>query len=379
MREVCIIGAGMTELYKAYNGTLGELGCDAVREAIRDAGIDPRKIEAGYVGNSKGGSLVGQRVFKDAGLSGIPVINVSNACSSGATALREAWVAVSAGLYDMAIVVGCEKMSDLGGGLIPLTAEDIEVGQGLSMPGVYAMRAVRYMADYGATPEDFAAIAVKNKGNGSLNPYARLRKPVTLEEVLNSKMVAYPLTMLECCPNADAAASVIICDAATARKYTTKPVRILSTSISSGKFINGFRDSKVPEITERCVAKAYAAAGIGPEDVDTAEVHDAFAVSELLYYEALGFCGHGEGVKFLRDGHPYLGGSKPVSPSGGLLSRGHPIGATGVLQLVEMTWQLRGQCGARQVENAKIALCHCTGGGIWGYDHGACTISILGI
>ena len=185
------------------------------------------------------------------------------------------------------------------------------------------------------------------------------------------------MTLFHCCPTGDGAAAVVICSAEKARQYTTSPVRVLGSEINSGNYMTGYRDMTSPEITVRGAKQLYEEAGIGPEDVDLAEVHDAFAIAELLYYEALGFCARGDAAKLLEDGETSLGGRIPVNPSGGLLAKGHPIGATGVAQIVEIVRQLRGQCGDRQVEGAKVGLTHCTGGGISGLDHGVCSIHLF--
>jgi acetyl-CoA acetyltransferase len=378
MREVVVLGVGMTPFQRNTKHTFATMGREAIFKAIEDAQVNPGKVEAGYCGTVFGGSMSGQKIFKETGLTGMPVINVENACSSGSTAFREAWLAVASGLHDMVIVVGAEKLSDLGKGPLPLQMEDVEASQGMVMPALYAMRAKRYQVDNGATDEDLALVAVKNRKNGSLNPYAQFRKEVTVDEVVSSRMVANPLTLYQSCPTGDGASAVIICDSKTAKKYTTKPIKLLATTLSSGKFMNGFRDMTSPEITLRCSKKAYEASGCEPKDIDVAEVHDAFTIAEILYYEALGFCEKGEGVQFLREGKTSLDGSIPVNPSGGLISRGHPLGATGLAQITEVVWQLRGEAGNRQIKGANIGLTHCTGGGIWGFDHGACSISILG-
>jgi benzoylsuccinyl-CoA thiolase BbsB subunit len=245
------------------------------------------------------------------------------------------------------------------------------------MPALYAMRARRYMHEFGLTDDQLAKVSVKARRHGALNPDAQFRDPVTVEQVKQARPVADPLTLFHCCPSGDGAAAVVICAADKARQYTTTPVRVAGSEINSGKYVTGFRDMTSPEITVRGAEQLYEEAGIGPEDVDLAEVHDAFAIAELLYYEALGFCARGEAARLLEDGETSLGGRIPVNPSGGLLAKGHPIGATGVAQIVEIVRQLRGQCGSRQVEGAKVGLTHCTGGGISGFDHGVCSIHLF--
>jgi benzoylsuccinyl-CoA thiolase BbsB subunit len=219
---------------------------------------------------------------------------------------------------------------------------------------------------------------VKSRRHGALNPDAQMRKPTTVEEVRQARPVAEPFTLFHCCPSGDGAAAVVICAASKAAQYGAKtPIKVMGSELNSGRYMTGFRDMTTPEITVRGAKQLYEEAGIGPEDVDLAEVHDAFTIAELMYYEALGFCGKGEAARLLEDGETSLGGRVPVNPSGGLLSKGHPIGATGVAQIVEIVRQLRGQCGARQVEGAKVGLTHCTGGGVSGFDHGVCSIHLF--
>jgi acetyl-CoA acetyltransferase len=377
MREVAIIGAGLVPFGKYPKKTLADIAWPAVKQAIQDSGIKKNEIGAAYCGTALGGMMAGQRILKIVGLTGLPIINIENACSSSSTAFREAWIAVAAGIYDAALVIGVEKLTKFGGGTLPLEKEDWEVAHGLVMPALYAMRARRYMHEYGLTEDQLAMVSVKARKHGGLNPDAQFRDPVTIEQVKQARPVADPMTLFHCCPSGDGAAAVVICSAEKARQYTTSPVRVLGSEINSGNYMTGYRDMTSPEITVRGAKQLYEEAGIGPEDVDLAEVHDAFAIAELLYYEALGFCARGDAAKLLEDGETSLGGRIPVNPSGGLLAKGHPIGATGVAQIVEIVRQLRGQCGDRQVEGAKVGLTHCTGGGISGFDHGVCSIHLF--
>ena len=377
MREVAIIGAGLVPFGKYPEKTLADIAWPAVKQAIQDSGIKKNDIGAAYCGTALGGMMAGQRILKIVGLTGLPIINIENACSSSSTAFREAWIAVAAGIYDAALVIGVEKLTKFGGGTLPLEKEDWEVAHGLVMPALYAMRARRYMHEYGLTEDQLAMVSVKARKHGGLNPDAQFRDPVTIEQVKQARPVADPMTLFHCCPSGDGAAAVVICSAEKARQFTTSPVCVLGSEINSGNYMTGYRDMTSPEITVRGAKQLYEEAGIGPEDVDLAEVHDAFAIAELLYYEALGFCARGDAAKLLEDGETSLGGRIPVNPSGGLLAKGHPIGATGVAQIVEIVRQLRGQCGDRQVEGAKVGLTHCTGGGISGFDHGVCSIHLF--
>jgi acetyl-CoA acetyltransferase len=377
MRDVAVIGIGMIKMGKFPDRMLSSMGREAVLLAMKDAGVQRGDIQAAYSGNRHGGSLLGQRILKDLGMTGMPINNMENACSSGSSALREGWLGIASGLYDMVIAVGSEKLSALGGGTLPLNKEDLEVSQGLVMPALYAMRARRYMADFNATKEHLAKVVVKSRKNASLNPLAQFNQPTAVEAVLNSRMIADPITLFQCCPTGDGAAAAVVCSLDKARKYTSRPIVIKASVLVSGKFEPGFRDMTIPEITVRASTMAYEMAGLGPKDIDVAEVHDAFSIAELLYYEALGFCGRGEATQLIDEGATNIDGRIPVNTSGGLISKGHPIGATGLAQLAEIVWQLRGEAGPRQVKNAKVGITHCTGGGIYGLDHGACTIHIL--
>ena len=377
MREVVVIGAGLVPFRKYPEKTVADIAWPAVKQAIEDSGLGKKDIEAAYCGTALGGMMAGQRILKTLGITGLPIVNIENACSSSSTAFREAYIADGAGVYDTVLVMGVEKLTKFGGGTLPLEKEDWEVSQGLVMSAVYAMRARRYMHEYGLTEDHLAQVAVKARRHGKLNPDAQFREETTIEAVKQSRPVADPLRLFHCCPSGDGAAAVVICSAEKARQVTSTPIRVAGSEINSGRYMTGFRDMTVPEITVRGAKQLYEESGIGPEDVDLAEVHDAFAIAELLYYEALGFCGRGEAARLLEDGETSVGGRIPVNPSGGLLSKGHPIGATGVAQIVEVVRQLRGQCGARQVEGAKTGLTHCTGGGISGFDHGICSIHLF--
>lgn len=376
LRAVHVAGAGMIRFARYKDSSLAELGQKAVLQCLRESGISKARIAAAYCGTATGGMLAGQRVLRDLGLTGIPIVNVENACSAGSVAFREAWIAIAAGIYDVALVVGVEKLTRFGGGTIPLEADDFEVSQGMVMPALYAMRARRYMHEFGVTADDLAQVMIKNRKSGSLNPYAQYQKEVSIEEIRSARMIADPFTLLHCCPTGDGAAAVILCAEQVASQFTTRSLRVIGSHLTSGVVVSQ-RDMTSPEITVRCARELYEESGIGPEDIDMAEVHDAFTIAEIMYYEALGFAPHGEGVKLLKSGQTSLGGRIPVNPSGGLLSKGHPLGATGIAQIVEAFWQLRGEAGDRQVPGAKVALTHTTGGGISGLDHGACTIHVF--
>lgn len=377
MRDVSVIGVGMVPFGKYRDKTLAEIAWPAVKAAISEAGVGKKDIDAAYCGTALGGMMSGQRVLKSIGLTGLPIVNVENACSSSSSAFREAWIGVGSGVYDIALVIGVEKLTKFQGGTLPLEEEDWEVSHGLVMPALYAMRARRYMYEYGVTEEQLAKVTVKSRKHAAKNADAQFRDEVTVGEVMQARPIADPFTLLHCCPSGDGAAAAVVCASEIADRFQSKPIKVLASEVNSGRYMTGFRDMTTPEITVRGAKEAYELAGVGPEDVDVLEVHDAFSIAELLYYEALGLCDRGDAVRLLEDGETSIGGRVPVNPSGGLLSKGHPVGATGVAQIVEIVRQLRGECGDRQVEGAKVGLTHCTGGGISGFDHGACSIHIF--
>jgi benzoylsuccinyl-CoA thiolase BbsB subunit len=377
MRKVSVIGTGMVKFGKYNDVSLADIGWPAVLQAMNDAGLKPGDINAFFCGTGLSGPMPGQRVLGRLGMTGIPIINVENACSSGSSALSLGCMAIASGQHDVVMVMGIEKLTKFNGGTIPLEKEDWEVSNGLVMPALYAMRARRYMHDFGLTKEQLASVVVKSRRHAALNPDAQLQKETTVEEVLASRMIADPFTLYQCCPTGDGAAVIILCAENLAHRFTNKPVNVVASHVASGLFESGPRDMTSPEITVRCAKDTYEEAGIGPEDIDVAEVHDAFTSAELMYYEAFSFCERGEAAHMLESGASSLGGRIPVNPSGGLLSKGHPVAVTGAAQVVEVVRQLQGRCGTRQVEGAKVGLTHATGGGISGFDHGVCAIHIF--
>lgn len=377
MRDVDVIGAAMIPMGKHRSSSYPGLAAPTVLDALRSANVAAESVDAVYCGSSFGGMLTGQRIAKTVGLGGIPVVNVENACSGGATAMYEAHWAVAEGRADIAVVIGVDQLTQFGGGTIPLVEMDWEVQLGMVMPALYAMRARRYIHEREASLEDLANVSVKARRHGTANPYAQLRGEVTVDEVLASRMIADPLTLMQCCPTGDGAATVVIAAADVARQTDIPRVRVRSSVLHSGTVTGGFREMLRPQITYDSAREAYEQAAITPSDLDVVELHDAFTIAELVYYEALGLCAPGESVKLLRSGETTYGGRTVVNPSGGLLSKGHPVGASGVAQVVEMYWQLTDQAGGRQVPDARVGLTHVTGGGISGLDHGACTVHIF--
>jgi benzoylsuccinyl-CoA thiolase BbsB subunit len=265
----------------------------------------------------------------------------------------------------------------LGKGVIPPRQEDLEGLQGLTLPSYFAMVARRHMYEYGTTIEQLAKVSVKNHRNGCLNPYAQFQKEITFEEICNAPMVADPLTVLHCCPTGDGAAATILCNEDVVKRYDAKPIKLVASVMKSGTYDGGWRDLTTNDQTRRAAQGAYEISGIGPEDLNVIELHDCFTISEIFHYENLGLCNKGEGGRLIEEGETEMTGKIPVNPSGGLLAKGHPLGATGIAQIIEIVWQLRGEAGKRQVSGAKVGLAHCVGGVIDGLDLGACTIHIL--
>jgi len=380
MRDVYVVGVGMTPLGRHLDKRLRDLGKVACFSALKDAGLEPKDIQAGFCGNAlapaiQGETGVGQNVFWEVGINKIPILNIENACCSGSSAFREAWLTVASGLYDVAIAVGVEKTYTEKGGMLDIGKPDLDLMLGLVLPAYFAFVANRYIQEFGISKEDLALVAVKNRFHGSLNPYSQFRQPVTVEEVIQSPMISDPITRLSCCPLSDGAAAAILVSKEKAEKLGKKTVKVAASILQSGSYDNPMNLSNW-DLNIRASEEAYNRAGIGPEDIDLAEVHDCFTISELVHYESLGFAKKGEGVRLLKDKSTYIGGKVPFNVSGGLLAKGHPVGCTGIAQIVEAVWQLRGEANKRQVENARVAMTH-TMGGVKEGDCKAVTINIL--
>ena len=300
-------------------------------------------------------------------------------CAGGATAIRKAWWDIASGLYDIGLVVGVESISTspIAGQPITPAKGDITGELGMNMVAKFALTQRRYMDMFNVSLEHIAQVSVKNHHNGCLNPYSQYRKELTIEEIVNSRPICEPITLLQCCPASDGAAAAILTTPDLAKKYAGKPVIIVASALKSGDYSFRWEDITFSDMTSKCSNKAYEMAGLGPEDIDVCELHDAFAVNELMHYVELGFCKRGEEVRLLKDGVTELEGKLPVNPSGGLLSKGHPISASGVAQIVEIVWQLRNQAGERQVANAKVGLAHVIGGEVTGLESGAVAVHIL--
>lgn len=377
MRDVAIVGVAMLKFGRYPEKTVEELGAQACLLALKDAGMSMKDIQILVSGNLyQANATVGQRILKQIGQTGIPVINVANACATGSTAFREAYMAVASGAYDIAMAVGSEQMGKMGllgtgGGRGQGISPEGILGSGL-MPAVFGQAGVEHMRKYGTTFEQFAKVAVKNHKHSMANPYSQYQVEMSLEDVMNARMVAWPNTLYMCCPTGDGAAAAILAPMEKARQYTSKPIKVSASVLTSDPWSE--RDLTLPDVntlTRNAAKEAYEQAGLGPQDLDLVELHDCFATAELLHYENLGLCGEGEAGRMIDEGETMIGGRIPVAPSGGLLSKGHPLGATGVANICEIVWHLRDEAGDRQVEGAKVGLAHVIGLG------SACTIHIL--
>jgi acetyl-CoA acetyltransferase len=393
-----VIGVSMIKFGRYPDRDVSQLAAQAGLDALKDAGLQMKQIEALYSGNLYATSGSGQRILQQMGQTGIPVVNVANACATGSTAFREGYFAIASGAYDVVMALGSEQMGKQGllggaGRADPATAVEGRVGSYL-MPAVFGMAGMEHSRAYGTQTEHFALASVKNHLHSTQNPLAQYQKESPLDEVMNSRMIAYPNTLLMCCPTGDGAAAAILCSMEKARQFTTKPIKVAASVLTSDPFTD--RTQTLPDIntlTKNAAKIAYEQAGIGPADLSQVELHDCFATAELLHYENLGLCGEGEAGAHVASGAPWLGNKVPtkyeedvapfvdkgytpkskavVNASGGLLSKGHPLGATGVANIAEIVWHLRGEAGNRQVQGSKVGLAHVIG------LCSACTINIL--
>lgn len=366
-------GVGTSAFGRQPERLPSDLGWEAVSEAMVDAGVG--EVDAAFVGTVFGSPGTAQRVLSACGVTEVPIVTVENACASGTTAYHEGVRAIEEGRYERVLALGVETMTARFDGPITADPTDPEQRSGLLMPAIYGLSANRYLDLYDATPADLAAVAVKNSAAGALNPRAGRRRAVTEEEVLGSRMIAEPLTLFQCAGLSDAAAAAVL----GPERREARDIAVRGSALRSGaawdqesEHVWGF------DIVRETAADAYAAAGIGPDDADVLEVHDAFTIGELVTVEALGLAPPGGAPARLRAGELGLGGAQPVNPSGGLLSRGHPLGATGLAQIAEIVWQLRGECGPRQAEGARVGLVETMGGGAAGLDGNGCVVTVLG-
>jgi acetyl-CoA acetyltransferase len=379
-----VLGVGSTP-YGAFQGerTARSLGAEAVRAALADAQLSPDQVDVAYVSYSLAGvlegqeSMLGQLLLEEAGLVGLPLTRVESACASGSTAVREATLAIRAGAARTVLAVGVEVMTavDTAEATAALAGAgdlDLEGSVGQTFPAHFAMVAQAHAREHGTTPKQLAAVAVKNHAHGVLNAKAQFRRPVTVEQVLGATRVADPLGVLDCCPVSDGAAAVVIGDGSLTGRGG---VRIAACELASGRYEDE-RPLTTFDATREAAGAAFERAGLGPSDVDLFEVHDCFTVAEIVHTEDLGLCGRGEGGALVESGETALGGRTPVNVSGGLKAKGHPVGATGIGQVVEIAEQLRGESGQRQVVDARVGLAHCMGGFLHG-DCGSMAVTLL--
>lgn len=377
MTDAYIVGVDMIKFGRFPDRTVPQIGAQAALMAMDDCGLTIQDMQALYCGNlGQASGMVGQRILQEIGQTGVPVVNVSNACATGATAFREAWASVKAGLYDCVLAVGVEQMGKglLGGagGAKGIPKEGL-MGSG-TMPAVFAEAGMEHARKYGTTFEQFAKVSVKNHHHSTLNPKAMYQIETPLETVMNAEMISYPNTKLMCSVNVDGSAAAVICSEAKAKELglMNRAVKVRASVLASDPWQE--RDLVMPDVnscTRRAAKEAYEMAGLGADEIDLVELHDCFATAEILHYENLGLCGDGEAGRMIDEGEVALGGRVPVNVSGGLLSKGHPLGATGIANIYEVSTHLRGEAGQRQVEGARIGLTHVIGLG------SACGIHIL--
>jgi acetyl-CoA C-acetyltransferase len=373
MRPVAVIGTGKTQFGAFPDRNLRSLAVEAGRACLEDAQVPPSQVEAFFLGNFAGPSFAGQNhlapyVGSALGIAGVPATRIEAACASGGSAFFHAFSAVAAGLYDLVLVIGVEKMTSQP---TPRVAEILagagdlagEIKAGATFPALFAMIARRHMYQYGTRREDLAAVAVKNHANGARNPYAHMRKVITLEQALAGKLVAEPLTVYDCSLVSDGAAAVLLAPAERASEFTTRPVMVAGIAQTSDRVaLDEKEDITTFPAVKRAAEKAYRMAGAGPADIEFAELHDCFTIAEIIALEDLGFVKPGEGGPYSSAGCTALTGPKPVNASGGLKSKGHPVGATGVAQICDVVAQIRGEAGELQLPRHSLGLAQNLGG-----------------
>jgi acetyl-CoA C-acetyltransferase len=384
MRPVAVIGAGKTPFGAFPDKDLRTLAVTAAEKALHNANIEKKAIESFYLGNFAGPEFTSQNhlapyITSALGMLGIPATRFEAACASSGAAFFQAYMGVASGIYDAVLVVGVEKMTNQP---TPRVTEILagagdgtgEVKAGSTFPSLFAMIARRHMHDFGTTRAHLSAVAVKNHENGALNPDAQMRRVITLEQAMNARLVAEPLNLYDCSLISDGAAAVVLCAADRAREYTDKPVKVLGVAQASDWMA---LDQKADITTFAAVCgaaqKAYEMAGVGPKDIQFAEVHDCFTIAEIVALEDLGFVERGRGGFFTAEGNTRRVGSMPINASGGLKSKGHPVGATGVAQICDIVQQLRCEAGDRQLKNHSLGLAQNLGG-----SGASCVVTILG-
>jgi acetyl-CoA acetyltransferase len=369
MREVCIIGVGIHRFGRFPDKTFIDLGAKATLEALKDAGVGWERIQAAYCGSVYSGSGAGSNMLAEVGLSGIPIMGVEAACAAGGVALKTGYQAIAHGEYDMVLAVGFEKMPR--GFIVSPRFQEWERQMGLGVNPIWmALAAQRHMAEYGTTVDQLAKVSVKSHRNGALNPNAMYQKALSYEEILNSPMVCDPLHLLMLCAPNEGAAAAILCSKEKAGQFTSKPVTIAACELRSAMHVSDRNlgvhyagTVRKPTVIERVSQAAYEVAGIGPQDLSLVELQDTDVGSEIIYSEELGLCKAGEGGRLIDEGATEIRGRIPINVSGGLLSKGEPVGASALGQIHEIVHQLRDEAGPRQVSKAKTGLSHVYGGG----------------
>ena len=371
MRDVAIIVVAQTKFGELWDTSFRQLIADAGLGAIKDSGISGEDIGAMYVGNMSSGLFVNQEhiaslISDHMGLNPVPCTRVEAACASGSLALRQGIITVASGYHDIVIAAGVEKMTDVVDAtpaIATASDQEWEAQQGATFPSLYAMIAKRHMYEYGTTREQLAQFSVVNHKNAKNNPNAQFPFEISVDKVINSTMVADPLTLLDCSPVSDGAAAVVMVPAEDAKKYTDTPIYVRASAQASGTIaLHNRKDLTTIDSTKVASRKAYEMAGVTTKDIDLAEVHDCFSINGLLAVEDLGFAEKGKGGIAIEEGQTEIDGDFPINPSGGLKARGHPLGATGIAQAAEVVWQLRGDAGKRQVDGAEIGMTHNIGG-----------------
>jgi acetyl-CoA C-acetyltransferase len=362
--KVAVIGVGCCKFGENYHQSIEDMVVEAAFDAYADAGVEPGQIQAAWVGTIGSGSS-GTALADPLKLYDIPITRVENYCASGMDAFRNAALAVASGMYDIALALGFEKLRDSGQRGLGTFGTHPVIGHGTTAPSLFAMAANRYFKTYGIDKHTLAKVAIKNHHNGTMSPKAHFQMEVTEAQVLGAPLICSPLGLFDCCPTTDGAAAVIVCSRALAKTFRPDPLWLkgIGLAVTSGEpyMKPGFAYTGFPATTE-AAQSAYAQAGVTPRDIDLAEVHDCFTITEILNYEDLGFCKRGEGGHFVAEARASIGGELPVNPSGGLKSFGHPIGATGIRMIYEVCQHLWNKAGARQVQGAELGLAHNLGG-----------------
>lgn len=373
MKEVVVIGAGIHRYGVFPEKSIVDIGTHAIAKALEDAGMKWEDIETAFCGTTQPGWSTGHQVCGKMGLTGLGIANIENASASGSSAFREAYLTVASGAHDIAMAFGVDK--------IPPPSKSKTDGEKPKATGkagdksfsspvqIFADITRRHMESYGTTIDQLAGVSVKNHYHGSLNPHAHFQNAITMDEVHQARMIADPLTKFHCCPWGDGAAAVIVCDKEKARQFTNKACPVIAASVLKSTLLDA---DPLFSLTRLCAQISYEKAGVSPEDLDLIELHDAFTIEEIIYAEALGLCPRGEGGRLVKEGVTSLTGKHPINSSGGLLAMGHPLGPTGVGQIAEILWQMRGECGNRQIAKpVNLGMAHMVGAG------GVCVIHLL--